>query len=224
MQQEGTVADGSFPVALSGRVYCWADAAYGAIQPGDLDDFGYGRAPDEGNRLRQGSGGHRWQGDECTTGRSRARAGADHAAVGKSGVHYACLWRGRVTIPRIGRKPEIEREIGAMKRNIEVVEDITAQQRVALRDEDDLEPAETCLGNFKDDEESPQPCLCAIVGLGQNSACRQQFECLGGRLRNGREIGSRVEPGANLLTVVGLPRVTDEDVEERCRRLKALIV
>ena len=26
----------AFPVALSGRVYCWADAAYGAIQPGDL--------------------------------------------------------------------------------------------------------------------------------------------------------------------------------------------
>jgi hypothetical protein len=36
MQQEGTVADGAFPVALSGRVHCWADAAYGAIQPGDL--------------------------------------------------------------------------------------------------------------------------------------------------------------------------------------------
>ena len=36
MQQEGTVADGAFPVALSGRVYCWADASYGAIQPGDL--------------------------------------------------------------------------------------------------------------------------------------------------------------------------------------------
>ena len=30
------MADGSFPVALSGRVYCWADAAYGPIQPGDL--------------------------------------------------------------------------------------------------------------------------------------------------------------------------------------------
>jgi hypothetical protein len=36
MQQEGSAADGSFPVALSGRVYCWADAAYGPIQPGDL--------------------------------------------------------------------------------------------------------------------------------------------------------------------------------------------
>jgi DNA-binding response OmpR family regulator len=36
MQQEGSVADGASPVALSGRVYCWADAAYGAIQPGDL--------------------------------------------------------------------------------------------------------------------------------------------------------------------------------------------
>lgn len=36
MQQEGTEADGTFPVALSGRVYCWADASYGSIQPGDL--------------------------------------------------------------------------------------------------------------------------------------------------------------------------------------------
>lgn len=36
MQHEGTSADGQYPVALSGRVYCYADARYGAIQPGDL--------------------------------------------------------------------------------------------------------------------------------------------------------------------------------------------
>ena len=36
MQQEGTVADGSLPVSLSGRVYCWVDACDGAIRPGDL--------------------------------------------------------------------------------------------------------------------------------------------------------------------------------------------
>jgi hypothetical protein len=36
MQQVGSAAAGTFPVALSGRVYCWADAAYGPIQPGDL--------------------------------------------------------------------------------------------------------------------------------------------------------------------------------------------
>ncbi len=36
MSQEGTLADGEFPVALTGRVYCWVDAAYGAIKPGDL--------------------------------------------------------------------------------------------------------------------------------------------------------------------------------------------
>src|SRR5262249_51452225 len=36
MKQEGTSADGSVPVALTGRVYCWADAEYGAIEPGDL--------------------------------------------------------------------------------------------------------------------------------------------------------------------------------------------
>jgi hypothetical protein len=36
LKQESTLADGTFPVALSGRVYCWADATYGAIEPGDL--------------------------------------------------------------------------------------------------------------------------------------------------------------------------------------------
>jgi hypothetical protein len=36
MGQSGTVADGDHPVALAGRVYCWADASYGAIEPGDL--------------------------------------------------------------------------------------------------------------------------------------------------------------------------------------------
>jgi hypothetical protein len=36
MKQEGTVADGAHPVALTGRVYCWADASNGPIEPGDL--------------------------------------------------------------------------------------------------------------------------------------------------------------------------------------------
>jgi len=36
MQQEGTIADGALPVALTGRVYCWADATNGPIRPGDL--------------------------------------------------------------------------------------------------------------------------------------------------------------------------------------------
>ncbi|MCH8148095.1 MAG: hypothetical protein IH987_08915, partial [Planctomycetes bacterium] len=36
MGQAGSVADGDHPVALSGRVYCWADASNGPIQPGDL--------------------------------------------------------------------------------------------------------------------------------------------------------------------------------------------
>ncbi|NQT20319.1 MAG: hypothetical protein HQ592_11485, partial [Planctomycetes bacterium] len=36
MQQEGTAASGTLPVALTGRVYCWCDAANGAIEPGDL--------------------------------------------------------------------------------------------------------------------------------------------------------------------------------------------
>ena len=36
MSQEGSAADGEFPVALSGRVYCLADARHGPIRPGDL--------------------------------------------------------------------------------------------------------------------------------------------------------------------------------------------
>ncbi len=36
MGQEGSDADGKNPVALTGRVYCWADASKGPIQPGDL--------------------------------------------------------------------------------------------------------------------------------------------------------------------------------------------
>jgi len=36
MGQSGSVADGDQPVALAGRVYCWADASHGPIEPGDL--------------------------------------------------------------------------------------------------------------------------------------------------------------------------------------------
>ncbi len=36
MGKEGSVADGEHPIALTGRVYCRATAANGAIQPGDL--------------------------------------------------------------------------------------------------------------------------------------------------------------------------------------------
>lgn len=36
MGQAGSVADGAHPVALSGRVYCLADASHGSITPGDL--------------------------------------------------------------------------------------------------------------------------------------------------------------------------------------------
>ena len=36
MGQQGSEADGKNPVALTGRVYCWADTSNGAIQPGDL--------------------------------------------------------------------------------------------------------------------------------------------------------------------------------------------
>jgi hypothetical protein len=36
MGQKGTEADGDYPVALTGRVYCKVDAQFGAIAPGDL--------------------------------------------------------------------------------------------------------------------------------------------------------------------------------------------
>jgi len=36
MGHRGTAADGQHPVALTGRVYCLADASYGAIKPGDF--------------------------------------------------------------------------------------------------------------------------------------------------------------------------------------------
>ncbi len=36
MGQKGSAADGEYPVALTGRVYCKADATYGPIKPGDL--------------------------------------------------------------------------------------------------------------------------------------------------------------------------------------------
>jgi hypothetical protein len=36
MGQSGIVVEGGHAVALTGRVYCWADASNGPIQPGDL--------------------------------------------------------------------------------------------------------------------------------------------------------------------------------------------
>jgi len=36
MYREKSEAENALPVALSGRVYCWADASFGAIQPGGL--------------------------------------------------------------------------------------------------------------------------------------------------------------------------------------------
>ncbi len=36
MGQKGSVADGKYPVALTGRVYCYTDATKNSIQPGDL--------------------------------------------------------------------------------------------------------------------------------------------------------------------------------------------
>jgi hypothetical protein len=36
MGQEGSIANGEHPVALSGRVYCSVDASNGPIEPGDF--------------------------------------------------------------------------------------------------------------------------------------------------------------------------------------------
>jgi len=36
IEQENSIMSGDYPVALTGRVYCYADAAYGSIEPGDL--------------------------------------------------------------------------------------------------------------------------------------------------------------------------------------------
>ncbi len=36
LKQEDVGLDGEYPVALTGRVYAWADASHGAIEPGDL--------------------------------------------------------------------------------------------------------------------------------------------------------------------------------------------
>lgn len=36
MGQDGSEANGDYPVALTGRVYCWADASTGSIEPGDM--------------------------------------------------------------------------------------------------------------------------------------------------------------------------------------------
>jgi hypothetical protein len=36
MSQSGSIAGGEHPVALTGRVYCWADASNSPIEPGDM--------------------------------------------------------------------------------------------------------------------------------------------------------------------------------------------
>jgi hypothetical protein len=36
MGQRGSIADGQYPVALSGRVWCYVDARFGRVEPGDL--------------------------------------------------------------------------------------------------------------------------------------------------------------------------------------------
>jgi len=48
MGEPNTLADGDIPVAMSGRVYCYADASYGAIEVGDL----LTTSPTEGHAMK----------------------------------------------------------------------------------------------------------------------------------------------------------------------------
>ncbi|MFO7607956.1 MAG: hypothetical protein R6X35_01985 [Candidatus Krumholzibacteriia bacterium] len=50
MGQRGTAADGAYPVALTGRVYCKVDAAFGPVRPGDL----LTTSPTPGHAMRVG--------------------------------------------------------------------------------------------------------------------------------------------------------------------------
>src|SRR5690606_24196958 len=56
MGQEGSIADGRHPVALTGRVYALADTSMGAITPGDLlttsDRPGHARRVDDPARAQ----------------------------------------------------------------------------------------------------------------------------------------------------------------------------
>ena len=83
MGQRGTIADGAYPVALTGRVYCLADASEHPIQPGDLltSTPRHSGPRHEGDRPWQGLGGHHRQGDDRTRGRSGQGAGAGFVAV-----------------------------------------------------------------------------------------------------------------------------------------------
>ena len=65
MGQQGTAADGLDPVALTGRVYCWADATAAPIEPGDLLTTSAvpGHAMKADRRVAQPRHGHR-QGDD----------------------------------------------------------------------------------------------------------------------------------------------------------------
>jgi len=72
MGHEGTLASGKHPVALSGRVYCLAEASHGAIEPGDMlttsalaghamkaKDFGKGRGAIIGKAMTSLKSGQR---------------------------------------------------------------------------------------------------------------------------------------------------------------------
>jgi len=56
MGQRDSLADGAYPIALTGRVYCRMDASNGSIEPGDLittaDTPGHGMKVTDHDRAR----------------------------------------------------------------------------------------------------------------------------------------------------------------------------
>ena len=82
MGQEGTIADGAYPVAITGRVYCLADASEHAIEPGDL--LTTSAVPGHAMKVTDhdtASGRHHRQGDDRPRRRSGQGAGAGVAQV-----------------------------------------------------------------------------------------------------------------------------------------------
>jgi len=63
-----------------------------------------------------------------------------------------------------GRKTEIKGKVGAIEVSVKMVEDITTQKSVLLRDEDDFK-TKACLSDLEGDEISPHACPNTVVGL-----------------------------------------------------------
>ena len=82
MRQSGSAADGEHPVALTGRVYCWADASSNPVKPGDLlttsDTPGHAMKVTDYAKAQVGD---HWQGDGGVAARPRACASPGDAPI-----------------------------------------------------------------------------------------------------------------------------------------------